>query len=260
MGIDDEIRATQNRLQSEMREAERKKRLEEQMIMWRRSTSMNESCPFPLQPDTQLQSLMNELMYKAKFNSGKISSVAPNGIKYVRKPNKDERPNEYTFDVIVSSIGSGKDLKEYSLWFFRDGSVCYVYNNTNSDRTNFHDYNLIRQRMLEAIALQGMDSKGNIIGRNTGSGGKSGCYIATAVYGSYDCPEVWTLRRFRDYKLLTNPLGRGFVRFYYATSPKLVKWFGKSKWFSHLWLSVLNRMVNELNKKGYSNSKYDDMR
>ncbi len=24
----------------------------------------------------------------------------------------------------------------------------------------------------------------------------SGCYIATAVYGSYDCPPVWTLRRF----------------------------------------------------------------
>ena len=25
-----------------------------------------------------------------------------------------------------------------------------------------------------------------------------GCYIATCVYGSYDCPQVWTLRRFRD--------------------------------------------------------------
>ena len=26
-----------------------------------------------------------------------------------------------------------------------------------------------------------------------------GCYVATAVYGSYDCPQVWTLRRYRDY-------------------------------------------------------------
>ena len=26
----------------------------------------------------------------------------------------------------------------------------------------------------------------------------SGCYIATCVYGSYDCPQVQTLRRFRD--------------------------------------------------------------
>lgn len=26
---------------------------------------------------------------------------------------------------------------------------------------------------------------------------KAGCYIATCVYGSYDCPQVWILRRFR---------------------------------------------------------------
>ena len=26
---------------------------------------------------------------------------------------------------------------------------------------------------------------------------RRGCYIATCVYGSYDCPQVWTLRRFR---------------------------------------------------------------
>ncbi len=34
--------------------------------------------------------------------------------------------------------------------------------------------------------------------KSRNSGKKNGCYIATCVYGSYDCPEVWTLRRFRD--------------------------------------------------------------
>ena len=29
---------------------------------------------------------------------------------------------------------------------------------------------------------------------------ENGCYIATCVYGSYDCPQVLTLRRFRDYE------------------------------------------------------------
>ena len=53
-----------------------------------------------------------------------------------------------------------------------------------------------------------------------------GCYIATAVYGSYDCPEVWTLRRFRDEVLAKNCFGRAFIRFYYALSPWLVRRFG----------------------------------
>lgn len=33
------------------------------------------------------------------------------------------------------------------------------------------------------------------------SDSEEGCYVATCVYGSYDCPQVWTLRRYRDYKL-----------------------------------------------------------
>lgn len=53
-----------------------------------------------------------------------------------------------------------------------------------------------------------------------------GCYVATAVYGSYDCPQVWTLRRYRDYTLAETWYGRAFIYTYYAISPTLVKWFG----------------------------------
>ena len=41
-----------------------------------------------------------------------------------------------------------------------------------------------------------------------GRGSSDGCYIATSVYGSYDCPEVWTLRRFRDEYLKGSVFGR----------------------------------------------------
>ena len=64
---------------------------------------------------------------------------------------------------------------------------------------------------------------------------KSGCYVATAVYGSYDCPQVWTLRRFRDNTLAESWYGRAFNRTYYAVSPTLVRWFGETKWFQRLW-------------------------
>ena len=54
---------------------------------------------------------------------------------------------------------------------------------------------------------------------------KKGCYIATAVYGSYDCTEVWVLRRYRDYNLDTNIFGKIFIKLYYAISPTVVKLF-----------------------------------
>ena len=52
---------------------------------------------------------------------------------------------------------------------------------------------------------------------------KGGCYVATCVYGSYDCPEVWVLRRFRDQYLEKSVIGHSLVRIYYAVSPSVVK-------------------------------------
>lgn len=53
--------------------------------------------------------------------------------------------------------------------------------------------------------------------------GKAGCYIATAVYGSYTCNEVLQLRAFRDDILSKSIIGRFFIKVYYAISPMLAK-------------------------------------
>lgn len=85
-----------------------------------------------------------------------------------------------------------------------------------------------------------------------------GCYVATCVYGSYDCPEVWTLRRYRDNTLASTWYGRAFIHIYYAISPTLVKWFGKTKWFKKMWKGKLDRMVEKLQSEGMENTPYDD--
>ena len=85
-----------------------------------------------------------------------------------------------------------------------------------------------------------------------------GCYIATCVYGSYDCPEVWTLRRFRDDVLLHSLLGRCFVKIYYKFSPSIVKYFGKTVVFKKFFKCLLDKMVDRLGMKGFSGSKYSD--
>lgn len=84
------------------------------------------------------------------------------------------------------------------------------------------------------------------------------CYVATAVYGSYDCPEVWTLRRFRDDTLAETWYGIAFVKTYYAISPTLVKWFGHTEWFKKMWRGTLDRMVKNLQTKGFESTPYED--
>ncbi|MBR5515265.1 MAG: hypothetical protein IKU52_03575 [Clostridia bacterium] len=86
-----------------------------------------------------------------------------------------------------------------------------------------------------------------------------GCYVATAVYGSYDCPEVWTLRRFRDSTLAKTIMGRVFIHTYYAISPTIVKLFGENKWFKAMWRKPLDKMVAKLNANGTENTPYNDI-
>ncbi len=86
----------------------------------------------------------------------------------------------------------------------------------------------------------------------------NGCYVATCVYGSYDCPEVWTLRRFRDKKLASKWYGRAFIKIYYLLSPVAVKLFGKFKWFHCMFKPRLDKLVSRLNMQGIDNTPYED--
>ena len=74
------------------------------------------------------------------------------------------------------------------------------------------------------------------------------CYIATAVYGSYDAPQVLSLRRFRDERLATSAPGRAFIRWYYAVSPRLANHFAGTSVPNRLARVVLDTLVRKLEK------------
>jgi hypothetical protein len=64
-------------------------------------------------------------------------------------------------------------------------------------------------------------------GGGAGEEGGSGCFIATAAYGSYFEQHVQILRDFRDAQLLSNDWGRAFVGFYYRNSPAVANFIAK---------------------------------
>lgn len=117
-----------------------------------------------------------------------------------------------------------------------------------------------RQKILEQLK-EGLpeESKQKVSSESIEQGSdNNGCYIATCVYGDYDCPEVWVLRRFRDFTLDSTWYGRCFIKCYYAISPALVKWFGEKKWFKLFWKNRLDVMVGKLKENGVKDTFYQD--
>ena len=101
----------------------------------------------------------------------------------------------------------------------------------------------------ESTSLNDVLRKMGYFSSNSTSSSSEGCYVATCVYGSYDCPEVWTLRLFRDNTLSKSWYGKAFISFYYAVSPCIVKHFGEMRWFNNLWKPILDKIVTKMQKQ-----------
>lgn len=116
----------------------------------------------------------------------------------------------------------------------------------------------INQQLIHYNSTAGGSGNSGSSSGSSSSGKKGGCYIATSVYGSYDCPQVWTLRRYRDNVLSKSYAGRAFIRAYYAISPKLVKYCGNTKVFKAFWRHMLDNWTTRLNAQGFSSKPYKD--
>lgn len=162
-------------------------------------------------------------------------------------------PYNQVGDAVSSSIGGRSEF----------GIICtgpIAPNKKQSGRCEciWYNYSIMSVRVSKA-EIEYMDGTTEVIdGTNIPVEEGGGCYVATAVYGSYDCPEVWTLRRYRDYELAETWHGRLFIKAYYAISPTIVKWFGDTAWFKKMWKGKLDRMVSNLQQKGFENTPYED--
>jgi hypothetical protein len=68
---------------------------------------------------------------------------------------------------------------------------------------------------------------------------KKGCFIATAVYGNYNHPDVNIFRGFRDNVLQQCSLGRKFIAWYYDHGPSWAEWLMEHEMVSGVIRTIL---------------------
>ncbi|MCK9363523.1 MAG: pentapeptide repeat-containing protein [Syntrophales bacterium] len=118
-------------------------------------------------------------------------------------------PAPFAADTKWYKVGTDGTLKEYPNFKVDalGNGILTLYDNDEWDKNPA--FGIIR------------DPGGPGVVSTTDSGGKSGCFIATAAYGSYLHPFVNILRTFRDRVLLVSSTGSSFVEWYYRVSPPI---------------------------------------
>ena len=262
MGFEDDIKKQKQKIEADMRAEEERKRVKKIFD----DNGFSKSSPIVMAPPPLLQPVISEAMQHVKFTEPKIVRAMPDCTARVRptrnkRNNRPEKADAFSYDVIIDSKTEDKSTHNYWMIILSDGNVAFSDGGLHSNWNLNVDSNwvgIIRQRIIDDIAAKTMKTT-NKSNASSGSGKSSkGCYIATAVYGSYDCPEVWVLRRLRDDILCGSRIGRAFVKGYYRMSPALVKHFGHTNWFVRFWRNSLDNMVNKLRGRGVSDAAYDD--
>jgi len=136
------------------------------------------------------------------------------------------------------------DMPEVVPWVYEDMRGAVVDRFPQMDRA--------MQEMASLMAAEvAKGAKGGSSTRPSTSASRSnqgGCYIATAVYGSYETPEVMTLRRFRDERLEPTAAGRAFIRAYYRVSPTLARHFAPGSIGHRVAHVLLTSLVRKLER------------
>lgn len=294
MSFEDEVRQRKEELQAAAQaEAEEKRRRNEMEKALRENGFRDNNPPVLQKLSPELQALIDEAKPSMVYINPKIIQELPDGTIRCRRAKPGELPDAYSLDLCPGRWGGSKGSWFFhgEIWLFDNNTIAFVLHsicadieahysdvdrNWDSSReyeklpkhrdypaVNYPAVQDIRRELISQIAIDS-EKKPEPVQPVQESpqpeppAKSEGCYIATSVYGSYDCPEVRVLRRYRDVVLRANPLGRLFVKAYYAVSPFLVKRFGKTVWFQTLWMRLLDAKIAVLRAEGISDAAYHD--
>lgn len=160
----------------------------------------------------------------------------------------------YYLRTLCESALATKDEIEWRFAQFGGSDLWSNYKLTDSEFESFkRNFGMPQPKPKPKPATASTTTSGTSTPSSSG-----GCYVATCVYGAYDCPEVWTLRRYRDGVLAKSIHGRCFIKTYYAISPRVVRVFGSIEGFRIFNKRILDAIVKHLRARGFESTPYND--
>jgi len=163
-------------------------------------------------------------------------------------------PNDFSNRTVIETYISLYEthvscIVEINKWrTYKNINDCTVDYRINESTRN--EMNLLYDKRVEFIKNYNSDYIPVAIHRTdkkNDNKNKEGCYIATAIYGSYNAKEVMILRNFRDNELSKNIIGRLFIKIYYKVSPTLSKKLYKTNVVTILIRKILDKIVEKIN-------------
>ncbi|MCM8785471.1 MAG: carboxypeptidase regulatory-like domain-containing protein [Candidatus Omnitrophica bacterium] len=190
--------------------------------------------------ETGIKEIIQNTTIGVKSNFGSIKmlkSIDPSTLT-----NNEGKPSDIPFGLFSIRIEDiPEDHDKIEVYFYLPGNMVnyswYKYNEIDGWHIYPSQFKYLPEINYTEIKIEVVDGgdgdfdgvKNSIIVDPSGpapgeeieliSGG-GGCFIATACFGNYNHPIVKILREFRDKFLVTNRIGKIFVRWYYSHSPK----------------------------------------
>lgn len=200
----------------------------------------------------------NILSPAGKVHSDMYRNIRPTAVNTIANCVVAYAPIEVKLEELLNDDKIDKNICKECLLYIRRARY-QIANMQFEPSAGVKEY-LIKAELIHEYAqkINDLDPSFEVPSVESKTNSSGGCYVATCVYGSYDCPQVWTLRRYRDNTLASTWYGRAFIHTYYAISPTIVKWFGSTQWFKKLWRNKLDRMVSNLQSSGVDDTPYQD--